>query len=89
MFLAQQVRKIRGGVFYHMQDTDYLRDSGCCHLSYLGFDFSEGASDAALDAAAVIVGQIAVATLRRHGVKTDWDGTVGSAYRHRPHLRRC
>ena len=76
-FLAQRGRAVKGGVFYHMQDTDNLREDGRCHLAYLSLDVSGDTSDAALEEAAVVVGQRAVETLHRHGVKTEWDGTVG------------
>ena len=75
-FLAQTGRDVKGGIFYHMQDTDNLREDGRCHIAYVSFDLSKGTSDAALEEAAIVVGQVAVETLLRHGVKTEWDGTV-------------
>ncbi len=60
-----------------IEDADILLEDGCYHLAYLGFDQSEGAPDATLEEATLIVGQIALETLRRHGVKAEWDITVG------------
>ena len=74
--LARRGREVKGGVFYHAQDADTLRESGRCYLAYSGFDADEDASTAAQCDAAVRIGRIACDTLRRRGLKVKWDGSV-------------
>lgn len=75
--LTQEGQKIKGGVFYHAQDTDYMRESGQCWLAYCGFDADQNASSAAQYDSSVRIGRIACETLRRHGVRVEWDGSLG------------
>ena len=74
--LAQEGREVKGGVFYHAQDASMLQECGQCCLAYCGFDADQYESPIAEYDAAVRIGQIVCETLRRRGVKVNWDGTL-------------
>ena len=59
--------KVRGYAFYHMQDTDRAAEGGGIYLAYGAI--TEGSEHA------LLVAHEIVATLIRHKLKTDWDGT--------------
>lgn len=60
-------KKIRGYVFFHEQDTDSAVDGE-------GLYFCYGSTKEGTKAALAIANEIAD-TLKKHGLKTDWDGT--------------
>lgn len=60
---------VRGYAFFHMQDTDRAAEGGGLYLAY-------GA--AAQGADAVAIGHEIVASLRKHGLAPEWDGTVAT-----------
>jgi hypothetical protein len=57
----------RGYAFFHMQDTESAVDAGTLYLGY-------GATEPG-EAPALAVGNEVVATLREHGLRTDWNGS--------------
>ena len=59
---------VRGYTFYHMQDTENAADGGGLYLNY-------GAAEPG-DAAGLAVGAEVAATLARHGLSTEWDGSL-------------
>ena len=58
----------RGYAFYHWQDTEAAVEGRGIYLNYGACDEGE--------AAAVAVGHEIVAELERHGLKTEWDGSL-------------
>lgn len=58
--------RVRGYAFYHAQDADGAVDGGGLYLNYDSIEESE--------APALEVGRVIVATLKEHGLETDWDG---------------
>lgn len=60
---------VRGYAFFHMQDTDRAVEGGGLYLAY-------GAAAQGADASAI--GHEIVASLRKHGLAPEWDGTVAS-----------
>jgi hypothetical protein len=63
----QSGSKVRGYVFYHMQDTESASEGGGLFLNY-------GAVDPDKNADLKIAANV-VETLKRRGLETDWDGT--------------
>ena len=61
-------RRAYGYVFYHMQDTESAVDGGGLFLNYGACEEGEEP--------AIATGRAVVAELERHGLRTDWDGTL-------------
>lgn len=59
-----------GFVFYHMQDTESAAAGGGLYLSYGSRTGERGDTEA--------IGHVVVATLRSHGLETDWNGSAES-----------
>jgi len=82
---AKEGRPIRGGCFFHAQDTDALVEDGSLFLAFspgpAAKEIVEAAMKHRLDASAneqaaiTVAGEI-VATLRRHGVDARWGGST-------------
>lgn len=65
---AKQDSEVSGYVFYHWQDTERVVEEGLLYLAY-------GAIEAS-DEDAKEVAQKVVDTLRGHGLKVDWNGSL-------------
>jgi hypothetical protein len=65
---AERGMAVRGYTFYHEQDTEGAVEEGGVYLSY-------GAMEGNEEAIRAIAGEI-VATVRRHGLPVEWDGTL-------------
>lgn len=61
-------RTVRGYVFFHAQDTESVVGRDVLYLAYGTPDGNEDDS--------VQIGHEVVATLRRHGLSVEWDGTI-------------
>jgi len=61
--------KAYGYGFYHMQDTDNAVEGGGVYLNYGACEEGEEP--------ALATGRAIVAEVERHGLKTDWDGSLG------------
>lgn len=65
---ASKMRKVRGYVFYHWQDTEGAVNGGSLYLAYGAVDGDDGAAEK-------VAGEV-VQALRQAGLKTDWDGSI-------------
>lgn len=68
---SQRQGAITGFVFFHHQDLQEVLATGLLRLSY-GSTRTEGEDEAETKA----VGQLVLATLRKHGLTVDWNGSV-------------
>ncbi len=64
--LSRRGQAVRGGTFYHAQDTEAVVEGQGIHLAYCALEEGE---DCALEIAREIV-----ATIMRHGLPVMWDG---------------
>lgn len=65
---AQQYRHVRGYVFFHQQDTEFVTENDTLYLAYGSVDNDSADS--------VIIGQEIVAILRKHGLAVEWSGMI-------------
>lgn len=61
--------KVRGYAFYHMQDAESAADGEGVYLSYGAVERTAGATAA--------IGEEICGKLRAHGLKVDWNGSLG------------
>jgi hypothetical protein len=60
--------EVKGYVFYHMQDTDRVLEEGRLYLAYGAVDNNDESTEQ-------VAAQI-VDTMRRHGFRVDWNGSL-------------
>ncbi|MDQ8205780.1 hypothetical protein [Pelagicoccus sp. SDUM812003] len=65
----EKKKKVRGYIFYHMQDTESAVEGGGLYLNY---GSTEEGEEPALSVARTVV-----ETIEKNGLKTNWDGTWG------------
>lgn len=71
---VQDGKPLVGYFFYHQQDTESAVDGGALFMNY--GTTQRWATQVEADEASINIGQIACATIAKHGLKVDWDGSI-------------